>query len=545
MKLFFDKIYKFSFSDFFVFCIILLFFGFLSTIRLGDRIAPNTFYRDNSGFVIIDLKKDTIVRQIKVFNGERHSDYNIFISNDGVNYDYLRNINSNSSFSWDMINVYAKGRFIKFEFCDDFSVGEIAILNNSNRIINNINIVDGRNNMINMLTDEYSNIPVKRSYMNSTYFDEAYFARTAYEYVYNLKTYEWTHPPLGKIIQAIPIYLTGYMSPFNYRFMGCIAGVLLIGIMYLFGTILFKKRIYGIVASFVMTFDTFRFAHSRMGTVDTYLVVFITLAFLFMILFHQQRKRRFLLLSGLFFGLSCCVKWTGLYSGFGLAFIYFYTIFKNRIFSYKYILYGFLFFVTIPFIIYYSTFRIFSNNYYRTDNLKSIIDENVLMYNYHSKLKATHFFSSKWYTWPISYKPVWYHYQKIDNNHSESISGVGNLVIWLGGIISFLYAIVLLIMKRDELSLLLVTIILTMWLPYVFVNRIMYLYHYFPVLPFLFLLIVNFLKDLSEKVKLKYLIPSYLLLCVIFFVLYFPVISGIQCNDTYKDKLKVFDTWYF
>ena len=37
--------------------------------------------------------------------------------------------------------------------------------------------------MIQELNDEQQFVPIKRSYMNSTYFDEVYFARTAYEYV--------------------------------------------------------------------------------------------------------------------------------------------------------------------------------------------------------------------------------------------------------------------------------------------------------------------------------------------------------------------------
>ena len=81
----------------------------------------------------------------------------------------------------------------------------------------------------------------------TSYFDEIYFATTAYQYVYGMSTYEWTNPPLGKLIQAIPIYLTHNMSPFNYRLMGNISGILILIVMYSFGTFLFKKRKYEFV----------------------------------------------------------------------------------------------------------------------------------------------------------------------------------------------------------------------------------------------------------------------------------------------------------
>ena len=123
------------------------------------------------------------------------------------------------------------------------------------------------------LVDELDLVPIRISYMNSTYFDEVYFARTAYEYVHGLPAYEWVHPPLGKLIQAIPIALMG-MTPFAWRMAGNICGILMIAVMYILGKKLFKKRKWAITAALLMMLDTFHFAQSRMGTVDTELVLF-------------------------------------------------------------------------------------------------------------------------------------------------------------------------------------------------------------------------------------------------------------------------------
>ena len=75
------------------------------------------------------------------------------------------------------------------------------------------------------MIDERHTVPKQISHLNSTYFDEIYFARTAYEYANGLPAYEWVHPPLGKLLMAIPIKL-GKMAPFYYRFMGNVAGIL-------------------------------------------------------------------------------------------------------------------------------------------------------------------------------------------------------------------------------------------------------------------------------------------------------------------------------
>ncbi|MBR2717342.1 MAG: glycosyltransferase family 39 protein, partial [Oscillospiraceae bacterium] len=44
--------------------------------------------------------------------------------------------------------------------------------------------------------------------------------------------YEITHPPLGKAIISLGIRLFG-MTPFGWRFMGALTGVLMVPLMYL------------------------------------------------------------------------------------------------------------------------------------------------------------------------------------------------------------------------------------------------------------------------------------------------------------------------
>lgn len=537
------KVIKLNKIDLIIFIFLILFFSIFSFQKLGNIKSPNTFYRFKNKDIIIDLKNQYHINKINIFNGEKTSNYNLYLSENNINYELISNYKTTGAFSWDSIELnYKDARYIKLEYYDKTSIGEIGVYSN-NKLISDTYITN-KEKMIQELNDEQQFVPIKRSYMNSTYFDEVYFARTAYEYVNNLEIYEWTHPPLGKIIQAIPIYITNNMSPFNYRFMGCLSGILLIGIMYIFGVKLFKKRKYGIYTALIMFLDTFRFAHTRMGTIDSHLVLFITLSILFMYIFTNNSKIKYLLLSGIFFGLSISIKWTGMYSGIALALIYFRYLIKNKKIKLKYIIYGTTFFVITPLLIYTSVFLVFNNNYYKTNNINNIIKINKKMYNYHSKLKDTHFFSSKWYTWPISYKPVWYHQVNTRNNYQETISGVGNIVIWYASIIGFIYVITKLIIKRDEESLFLVICSLSMWIPYIFIGRIMYLYHFFPVLPFFFMTSIALFKDLEEY-NLKKVFTIYLLLSIIFFILYYPIVSGQEIEKNYTKSLQIYNSWYF
>lgn len=537
---------KLNIKDYIALGIILIAYSVISFINLGSIINPNTFLRvEKTDNIIIELKNQEDIIKMKIFNGECNAKYQLYSSTDGKKYTYINDYVGTGALSWQEERIISKGKYIKILFLEKSSIGEIAFYNNNKEMIKIEDVIYNKKH-IKSLNDEQNTIPNKISYMNSSYFDEIYFARTAYEYTQGMETYEWTHPPLGKLIQAIPIYINNYLSPFNYRLMGNISGILMIAVMYIFAKELFKKRKYAIFASLLMAFDTFHFAQTRMGTVDSHLILFILLASYFMVKYTKNNKTFYLLLSGIFFGLSVSVKWTGLYGGIALAIIFFTHLVKNKKINIKNFLKGTLFFVVIPLFIYSSLYLIFPNNKLNhTTNFESIINQQKDMYNYHSKLNATHYFSSKWYTWPISYKPVWYHQEILNNDTKETISGIGNIVIWWMGIIGFLYSLIKLIRKKEKQSFIIVVSMLSLWLPYAFIGRVMFLYHYFPVLPFMMLGIVNLFKSIEEKYKLKYLIPLYMIFVIAFFIIYYPVISGIETPVSYIEKLRIFDSWTF
>jgi hypothetical protein len=99
----------------------------------------------------------------------------------------------------------------------------------------------GENATVNNLLDEQDTFEGGYpSWYNSTYFDEIYHARTGYEHLHHLQTYETTHPPLGKVFISWCIAIFG-MTPFGWRFAGALAGVLMLPGMYLLGSVLWPR----------------------------------------------------------------------------------------------------------------------------------------------------------------------------------------------------------------------------------------------------------------------------------------------------------------
>ena len=187
------------------------------------------------------------------------------------------------------------------------------------------------------LIDEPDAVPAVPSYLNSTYFDEIYHARTGYEFqqgTYN--TYEWTHPPLGKVLIMVGINLFG-MTPFGWRCMGALIGVLMVPLMYLLAKQLTHRTDLSFVAMALMALDSMHFTQTRIATVDSYAVFFIMLMYLFMFRYQQMNWNheglgRTLIplgLCGLSMALGIASKWIGMYAAVGLAVIFFCTLWKR------------------------------------------------------------------------------------------------------------------------------------------------------------------------------------------------------------------------
>ena len=167
------------------------------------------------------------------------------------------------------------------------------------------------------------------------------------------------------------------------------------------------------------------------------------------------------------------------------------------------------------------------------------------MYNYHKGVQDPHPFSSKWYSWPISYKPVWFYTSDADYNYRETIVAIGNIMIWWPAILTFFLLPYFLVKKKNKKSLFLLICILCMYLPYIFIGRVMFLYHYFIVLPFMMLSIVNFFYQTNKSSKIDSLLLLYVFAVVLTFNIYYPVSSGKNISVDYIENTKLLDSWTY
>jgi len=431
----------------------------------------------------------------------------------------------------------------------------------------------GHTNPVDVISE--INVPtVGRTHLDNLYFDEIFFVRTAAEHIHNINPYEISHPPLGKLIISASILLFGE-SPLGWRLIGAIFGVLMLAVMYIFVKNMFGKTMVAVCCALLFGFDFMRFVQTRIGTIDTYAVLFILLAFFFMYRYittdkDAQFKKSLapLALSGLFFGLSFAVKWIGFYAGAGLLVFYVIRLFQlgnhylseNKPGYGKYLLktvfFSLIFFVIIPVFIYYLTYIPYglARGMTLSDGMlwdpafvRLVWGNQFSMFNYHNNLVATHPFSSTWWQWIFNIRPILY-VNNASNTLRATFGAFGNPVVWWGGIVAMIIMTTRIFTHRDGKALFILIGYLSQLLPWVAVTRIVFAYHYFPSVLFLILALAHIFNTLSEqKDKLySYTVYGYTIVSGLIFVIFFPALSGMYLPGWYYSSLiRWFPSWPF
>ena len=173
-----------------------------------------------------------------------------------------------------------------------------------------------------------------------------------------------------------------------------------------------------------------------------------------------------------------------------------------------------------------------------------MIENQRQMYSYHSTLDATHPYSSTWSQWPVINRPILYYLEDAGENLKVGISAMGNPFVWWAGIPAFLYMIYLAIAKKERTSLFLAIGYLAQYVPWMGVSRCTFIYHYFPSVPFVVLMVGYSIYKITEsKPKLKIAAFVYTAAVIGLFIAFYPVIAGYPTTVEYVKHLKWLSSW--
>lgn len=363
------------------------------------------------------------------------------------------------------------------------------------------------------------------------YFDEVYHAFTARTLLngdpkawewWNTPpegfAYEWTHPPLAKEGMVLGMLIFGENS-FGWRIPQVLLGVGAVFLVYLFAKTLFKDEALGLISAGIFSLDGLPLVMSRIGMNDSYFLFFVLLS---LYLFFREKN----FLSALAFGLAAASKWSSIWAI--PIFLVMHFSLKRKITA------GYFCYFVIPPLVYLGSYIPMFTMGHTWENF---IEVQKQMWWYHTRLKATHPFTSQWWSWPILKRPIWLYTSGESNGFISNIYAMGNPIVFWSGFASVFISIYYSFRNRSKNLGLIVFSYLIFFVPWAASPRIMFLYHYLPSIPFLTISLAHALRKNN-----KYILPFFFV-ALLAFLYFFPRYSGLEVPIWLDESYHWFPSW--
>jgi len=280
-------------------------------------------------------------------------------------------------------------------------------------------------------------------------FDEVYYVDGARDFLHHGVEVTGSgpefivHPPVGKWLIALGIKLFGNHE-FGWRISVAVAGALTI---YLVGRIaqrLFVTPWLSTLASLLMAFDGLNLVHSRTSLLDLFLTLFVLLAVLSWLKGHYWR-------TGIWFGLACGTKWSGIYFLVAFALL---TVYRDRERIqpfFRLLAKRFAQFFIVPVITYLATWtgwfmttrgwdRQWADSHpssfgFIPRSLRSLWHYHAEILNFHRTLTQHHTYQANPWSWLVMGRPTSFYYGTPTacggpKNCSQEVLALGTPLLW-------------------------------------------------------------------------------------------------------------------
>ena len=185
------------------------------------------------------------------------------------------------------------------------------------------------------------------------------------------------------------------------------------------------------------------------------------------------------------------------------------------------------------------------------------------MFSYHSNIKAEHPYSSRWYQWILDIRPILYYLDYLPGGRRISIAAFVNPMICWGGLLSLPVLCYTAAVRRDRTAAFILVGYASGIVPWMFISRLTFAYHYFASAVFL-IPALCYMFRLMDPLPDEYLhMPLqtgeagertnppasrrsaryqtypviFTAVCVLLFVVFFPVLCGLSVDNDLATRL--------
>lgn len=428
--------------------------------------------------------------------------------------------------------------------------------------------------LLSLLILSFSTRLLSLEYPPYVVFDETHFGKFVAGYVSGEYFFD-IHPPLARLLLYASAAAAGFRPGFDFafssqippdvplfalRFLPAFAGSLLVPLAYLVSRELLISRKASLLAALMVLFDNALIAESRFILIDIFVPFFSILALYLYLAGRRHTGRRgwiLLALSAGAAGAAASSKWTGLAV---LAFLFLLELadIRNRgkVMAAKRL----FTLLSIPLLIYLASFSIHFSLLYKSgpgdafmsdgfrktlqgsvtnadsmplNFLEKFAELNVVMWNSNAGIKEGHPYASRFYTWPLMYRPVY-----MWTNDEAYAYILGNPAVWwlslacLIAAFSFLNPVLTnhrADRGRQKAMLIMLAFYLLNFLPFIMIGRVTFIYHYFTAFMASIIIACMMLDNLLFSGRNRYGMAIYLAIIAVIaiaFVYFSPLTYG-------------------
>lgn len=325
------------------------------------------------------------------------------------------------------------------------------------------------------------------------------------------------HPQLGKWLIGAGMEIFGPESPFGWRFMPAVAGILTVILLARLTMRLTRSPLLAGLAGLLLAIDGVALTESRIGLLDVFIGFFATLSLYCLVRDREWSRTRlarrmagttpgaraphatirpWLLAAGIALGLTCSIKWSGLYlvAVCGIAVVTWDTLALRRVRARAWFLEGTVaqgvsdFLQAIPVVIvvyvgcwwsWFTHLGAFKHGWTAEQIkqglpvpapwLSGYVDNSVFekindfiayhqqMYEFHVGLDAPHTYQSKPSGWLLQTRPTsffWEDKAQVPQTCGggdciQAITSIGNIVIWWSAVVALVAVVIIGVKNRD------------------------------------------------------------------------------------------------
>ncbi len=363
------------------------------------------------------------------------------------------------------------------------------------------------------------------------YFDEVYHAFTARQMLHGNKmawewwntpptgfAYEWTHPPLAKEGMVLGMLILGE-NPVGWRIPGALLGVGSVVLIYLIARKIFQDDLVGVLSAGVFSLDGLPLVLSRIGMNDSYFLFFALLS-----IYLYLKEKNFV--SAVAFGLSFASKWSALWAI--PIFVAIHFLLKRKLTL------SYIWFLVLPPLVYIASYiPMFTTGH----SFSIFIEMQKQMWWYHTSLRATHPYTSTWWSWPFLVRPIWLYTSGKVGETIANIYAMGNPVVFWFGLGAVVVTGVKGLMEKSKKLILVAFAYLIFFVPWALSPRIMFLYHYLPSIPFLAIATGYVLRKHRE------LVAPVIIVGLVTFIYFYPHLTAMKVPAILDSSYYWFDSW--